>query len=304
LTKKRLFDVVAVCLLVMSAGAASFRFVGPVRGLMLYAAGRAPGCTVASAMRTEAMLAEQESEKTALKAASKVAERDAEGNTLWETPEGRFWMPKGQGGELASILAEQRRRIYGSGEYAVKAGDIVMDCGAHVGTFVRSALNAGAKLVVAVEPAEPNLACLRRNLAGEIADGRVIVVPKGVWNEETTLSFQVDTGNSAGDAVVPEGQGNAHIHVTTIDRIAKELKLPRIDYIKFDIEGAERNALSAAREVVARSKPRLAVSAYHLPDDPTALPALVSSLRRDYSMTNGPCGEVDGRIVPHTLLFK
>jgi FkbM family methyltransferase len=255
-------------------------------------------------MNSEAMLAEHERERAAVEAESRVVERDADGNALWETPEGRYWMPKGQGGELASILAEQRRRIYGAGEYGVKVGDIVMDCGAHVGTFARSALKAGAKLVVAVEPAAPNLVCLRRNLAAEIAEGRVIVSAKGVWDRETTLSFQVEAGNSAGDSVVPNGQGNARIAVTTIDRIAKELKLPRVDYIKFDIEGAERNALAAASEVVRGWKPRLAVSAYHLPDDPVALPAAILAMRRDYTVTNGPCGEIDGRIVPQTLLFK
>ena len=39
-------------------------------------------------------------------------------------------------------LAEQQRKIYGTGERAVRAGDIVLDCGANVGVFTRVALDA------------------------------------------------------------------------------------------------------------------------------------------------------------------
>jgi hypothetical protein len=61
-------------------------------------------------------------------------------------------------------------------------------CGAHIGVYIREALSLGAKLVVAVEPALENLECLRRNFATEIAAGRVIVYPKGVWDREEVLT--------------------------------------------------------------------------------------------------------------------
>ena len=49
---------------------------------------------------------------------------------------------------------------------------MVLDGGAHVGVYVREALDRGARLVVAIEPAPANVECLRRNFPEEIADGR------------------------------------------------------------------------------------------------------------------------------------
>ena len=53
---------------------------------------------------------------------------------------------------LAILLAQQDRDIYGDDRLGVRQGDIVFDCGAHMGVYTRKALSAGAKLVVAVEP--------------------------------------------------------------------------------------------------------------------------------------------------------
>jgi hypothetical protein len=57
-----------------------------------------------------------------------------------------------------------------------------------------------------------------------------------------------------------------------------------VDLIKLDIEGAEAPALGGARRTLARSKPVLALSAYHRPEDLWALPDLVSDLCDGYRL--------------------
>lgn len=279
---------------------------------MLSAAGRNPVCPLPLAMRSQAMIDGHVAAMHEIQAASKLARTEGD-LELWETPSGEYWIPKGTksshhggGDTLFSVLAESRRRIYGRGETGVKAGDIVVDCGAHIGTFTRQSLQDGAGLVVAVEPSPKNLECLRRNLSREIASGKVIIFPKGVWDSETTLTFHVDDDSSAKDTIIeaPAGKGDIRVPVTTIDRMAAELKLARVDFIKMDIEGSERRAVAGARSTIGRFKPRLAICAYHLPDDPRVLPPLIASLNPGYQFQCGPCGELDGRIIPHTLLYR
>jgi hypothetical protein len=60
------------------------------------------------------------------------------------------------------------------------------------------------------------------------------------------------------------------------------LKLPRVDFIKMDIEGAEQKALHGARQVLIRYQPRLAISSYHLKGDPAAICSIVWQAHPDY----------------------
>lgn len=48
-------------------------------------------------------------------------------------------------------------------EYVVRDGDIVVDCGAHVGMFTIKAAKK-ASLVISIEPAKENLSCLLENV--------------------------------------------------------------------------------------------------------------------------------------------
>jgi FkbM family methyltransferase len=306
--KFRLLDIVSLALLLPAFGLAAYRFVPPFRASILYAVGKAPNCSFQEAMKSDAMIQTHLKRVGELQAASRITERDGNLN-LWTTPHGHYWMPSGDKEVLMSLLTEQEHLIYGApGDRGVHPGDVVLDCGAHVGTYTREALKTGAKLVVAIEPAPDNLLCLRRNLAKEIAEGRVIVVPKGVWDQKGQLTFHVDKANSAGDSIVfgdqPTQPGDIRIEVTTIDQIARELKLSTVNLIKMDIEGSERKALMGGLEVLKKFRPRMALCTYHLEDDAVVVPATVKSIVPDYAFICGPCGEQDGRIIPQTLLFR
>jgi FkbM family methyltransferase len=180
---------------------------------------------------------------------------------FWATPLGDYWTPNGSAMMIATLLAQQERGIYGSGEWGVQAGDTVIDCGAHVGVFARKALDAGAALVVAVEPGPPAVECLRLNFAAEIESGRVVIVPKGVWDEEDMLPL-FDNGNSgaANSFIRGVGAPSVTIPVTTIDALKAELKLARIDFIKMDVKGATIRALQGALQTIQNDRPTLALS--------------------------------------------
>jgi FkbM family methyltransferase len=298
----RAIKVVTVLLLL--AGAASF--YPPVRVSLLVLLGRSSICPLRQALQSVDNQRLQVELKDRILSASRLVEKDPAGFHLWDTPKGRFWIPKGSDWSLAWGLAEQERKIYGAGPNAVRAGDIVLDCGANVGVFVREALAAGARLVVAIELAPENLECLRRNFAAETSAGSVIVYPKGVWDRDEWLTLNVDPENSPADSVVirPErSYPGPKVPLTTIDKLVAELQLARVDFIKTDIEGAEQKALLGAQATLARFHPRLALSAYHRPDDPIEIPVLVRRAWPGYQMECGPCADVTTYIRPDVLYF-
>ncbi len=301
---KRVFWLIVLLLII--AGLA-YSFYPPFRFFTWVMAGRSPVCTLPEAVKAADNLRRQVEYKDQILNASKLLEQDPKGFELWDTPQGRYWIPAGSRYVLPFNLAEQQRKIYGTGQFGPQAGDITLDCGANVGVTVHEELAAGAKTVVAIEPAPENLECLRRNFAPEIASGRVIVVPKGVWDKDDFLTLRVDPKNSAADTFVLHREGALDVEkvpLTTIDELVADLKLRRVDYIKVDIEGAEPKALAGARNTLARFKPRISIASYHQPDHPRVIPELIRAARPDYRMQCGPCAETEHSLRPDVLYFK
>ena len=225
------------------------------------------------------------------KSVYQVEEKVVEGRKweLYQTELGKFWLTA-PGKELLTWLVWEMtgQRIYESGEVAIRPGDTVVDCGAHVGLFTKLALKQGADRVVAIEPDPTNVACLESNLGPEIAEGRVIVVKAGVWNKKTRLTlYEPLDGNSGRKTFVEEptnGNKMEGLPVLPLDHIVANLKLDRVDFIKMDIEGSERFAMEGASETLQQFKPRMAISVYHFRRDPTIIPALVKRARPDYQI--------------------
>jgi FkbM family methyltransferase len=248
-----------------------------------YLHGRAGNCTLAESFEGEALFRFQAKNFDEIRAASRVLRRDGL-YSMWTTPDGEYWMPTASGDKLLYDVAEQKRNIYGT---RLHPGDIVLDAGANIAVFTRKALRAGAAKVIAIEPGPENLECLRRTFATEIADGRVTVYPKGVWDKDDILKFSINPANSASDSFVRQIDNAQFIQVqvTTIENLVAELQLDRVDFIKMDIEGAEQKAVVGAKNTIARFRPRMALCIYHLAADPIMVPKLIAEARADYTVS-------------------
>lgn len=200
------------------------------------------------------------------------------------TPIGSFWARRGEEDLFAHLLGEQLEdHIYQRDPVTVRPGDVVLDVGGHLGTFTRIALRQGARLVVAFEPEPVNRSCFQRTFQSEIAEKRVVLVEAAAWSEPGELKFTIWPDNSAGASSVLTHPGSSvAVPAVTIDDTVDRLGLERVDFIKLDIEGAERHALRGARRTLARFGPRVVACVYHLFDDPLVVPQRILEARPSY----------------------
>ncbi len=302
--KPGLIVTLAICASIIlfraQAVACMIRFIMVMKGQQCY-------CPFPNALDSLALSERQHERTRELSTTAQLVVRDPGGFDLYRVGEQQIWIPTG--GSPAWFLydvAEQERGIYNHRELGARPGDIVLDAGANIGLYAREALRQGARMVIAIEPVPANLECLRRNLKAEISAGTVIVCPEGVWNQHDFLEMHVAPDHQTTASFVKKSDDdtvNVKLPLTTVDKIVSELHLPRVDFIKMDIEGAERKALEGAHDTIRRYRPRLAICVYHLEDDPVVIPALVKSLRPDYQQQCGTCTCENGRIAPQVYFY-
>ncbi len=236
-----------------------------------------------------------------------VAARDEKARlVLLNTPSGDFWVPEGSEKPMTVFLAQQRAKVYGTDGFAPRRGEIVLDCGAHVGAYTRQALNLGAAVVVAIEPAPENIECLARNFAEEIKAGRVIVCPKGVWKGEAVLALFAYAHNSGAASFVGPGReefATVKAAVTSIDRLVSELGLKRVDFIKMSVNGAAPEALEGARGTLTAYHPRLAVSVERRLDSPKRVEKRIRRAWGGYRSRCAPCEVFREPFMPRVMFY-
>ncbi|MEO7650421.1 MAG: FkbM family methyltransferase, partial [Bryobacteraceae bacterium] len=178
------------------------------------------------------------------------------------------------------------------------------------GTFDDYALRKGASKVILVEPDNVNVECIRRNFPVEIANGRMLVVPEGAWSKADTMYFGVGVENSGmGSLVVGEAaMKKIKVPVRPLDEMLRDLDVGKVDFIKVDTEGAEREVLKGAAETLRRDRPLLMLDSYHLPDDAVVLPNVIHGINPAYRATCAACSpsrdKSDKRVVPYVIFFR
>jgi FkbM family methyltransferase len=201
---------------------------------------------------------------------------------LWRSELGNLWGRYTDGRAIAAFLEEQLdERAYDLDPVCVRAGDVVIDAGANLGVFTQFALQRGASQVVAFEPNRALLQCLEKSFAEEIRSGRLRLIDAALWHTRELLKFNTE-GPHAGGRLAADGA--VEVQAVTLDEIVEKLALARVDFIKMDIEGAERHALPGAARTIRRFHPRMTICSYHYPDDIEVLPELMRGIAPEYTL--------------------
>ena len=151
-------------------------------------------------------------------------------------------------------------------------GDIAIDGGAYDGATARDFTELGAK-VYAFELDSKNYA----QCVPSAQKYGFTIENLGLADKKQRINYSPLAASSR-----MAEQGTAQGEVIDLDSYVREHDLPRVDYIKLDIEGAELSALHGARQSISKWKPKMAISLYHNPDDLHQIIPFIHSLRPDY----------------------
>jgi len=145
----------------------------------------------------------------------------------------------------------------------LKPGMVFVDVGANDGYFsLFAARRVGTTgSVVAIEPSTRERINLRRNLARNGFDNiHVVTAALGAEPGEADLRLAQSTHsghNTLGRFVYDDVKAANVERVTlkTLDQVAQDLGLSRIDFVKIDVEGAEASVVAGARSVLTSMRP-------------------------------------------------
>lgn len=140
---------------------------------------------------------------------------------------------------------------------------VVLDVGANVGDYAQRVLDSTSATVHCFEP-QPSVA---KGLAERLAPlgARAVVVPRGVGAESGVLELRYNPDSSELASFSAEVDAISYVRnverievpVVSLDDYAAEAGLTRVDLIKIDTEGFEREVLLGAERVLRELRPAL-----------------------------------------------
>jgi len=138
--------------------------------------------------------------------------------------------------------------------------------------------------IISFEPDQKNIMLLNQEIEKQkqiYSDVDFLVYPCGLWSENDILSFSND-GTSTSSIISNSSKDNLfNISVVSLD---STIKSATPNYIKLDIEGAEKEAIIGMQNIIKSSSPLLAISLYHKSEDLWELPLLINNINPNYNM--------------------
>lgn len=185
-------------------------------------------------------------------------------------------------GRMKYLLScfETRDEIYGL--MPKESIRTMVDAGAYNGDTAREAKAyfPNLKRVFAIEPDRKNY---KKLLRYSEAEGEIEIIPlnSAAWCDNVGgMFFGSGNRNSTAVATASFEHREDEVSMVKIDDIVSG----KIDYIKYDVEGAEREAIEGSQSIIMRDEPTLLVSLYHRSRDIFELINLVHKSYPQYTL--------------------
>jgi len=128
---------------------------------------------------------------------------------------------------------------------------IILNCGTETGYEIPEYLTYNVNKIYNIDPSgTKHLHSYVKNYAN-VFKKKLTFIKKALYTTKGVFDY-IDKMN---------------IKVTTILELVKNLKLNRIDLIKTDIEGAEKNLIDDLGTIIKKFRPQLSIAIYHIDDE-------------------------------------
>lgn len=150
--------------------------------------------------------------------------------------------------------------------WQIKEGDVVVDAGAHIGSWTLPALAQGAARVLCYEPQEQSVEILKNNIALNRWDSKCILVQKALWDKSDVVlpyywPISISLEFSKTGWIVSRTEGE--VLTTTLDDSVKEEGLEKLDWLKIDVDGSEVFLLDGAQQTIRQFKPTILIAKHY-----------------------------------------
>ena len=177
--------------------------------------------------------------------------------------------------DILPMVARPARAIYFDNDLcALGPNETFIDGGAYDGDTTRdfaAKTHSAYRAVHAFEFDPLNVAAFKIKTG---ALPNVHLHEAGLWSRADRLGINLTGGMGS----CLDASSDVHVPMLALD----DLNLGPVSFIKLDIEGAEVPALEGMRKTIAAYKPKLALSAYHKPDDLPRIAGLLRDIHPDY----------------------
>ena len=192
--------------------------------------------------------------------------------------------------EIGDLILPEMMKNYsnvneGPYEYnnvTLNEGDIVFDCGANIGLFSSIAASKNC-MCYAFEPVSSTQKYLKNTV--DLYPQFIKICNYALSNSSGKTKFYISEDTNISNSISGLNQSMENyieVDMTTIDKYIEENNISKVDFIKADIEGAERFMIMGAKETLAKFAPKLSICTYHLQDDPQVLENLIREANPNY----------------------
>ena len=183
------------------------------------------------------------------------------------------------------FVEQQYRCVMADGSIECADGDFAIDAG---GCWGDTALYFAHKVgtngkVASFEFLPDNVTIFERNVGlNPGLSGRIRLYKNPVWSSGGEDLYVSGHGPATSVGPTAKDPNALRVQTLSIDDLVRCGDMPKVDFIKMDIEGSEMAALRGAEQTLRRFKPKLAVCVYHHFQDFWTIPQYLDQLGVGY----------------------